>query len=96
MKVEIENPSHIKARINQTFNEQAVSFIAEIFTIEGKSIPQFNNNDEVLELYFETQKRIKNDLMWHRNKPIESDRLSKLRGVNSLPKPIKIILQSLA
>jgi hypothetical protein len=85
----------LKIELQRDFNEKAVSFITDVFTIENKRIPSFKNNDEVLGLYTKTLLRINDELMWHRNKPIESDRLKNLREIKSLPKSTRIILESL-
>lgn len=84
----------IKAGINKDFNSTAVRFITDIFEIEGKAIPNFEDNDEICKVYGETHSRILSDLIWHRNKPIAPDKLNKLQELNSLPKSIRIILDS--
>ena len=86
----------IKAEINQDFNLAAVQTITDIFLLEKKTIPIFSkiSNNQIRKIYVKTINNLNKELMWHRNKPIETEKLCKLYQIAHLPKSTKIILKS--
>ncbi len=89
---------HIISDINKGFNQKALDFIADMLRLDGipvKDYPKINTDNDILKKYCDMERKITNELLWHRNRPVPQDRLDKLRLMGSLPKCPRIILESM-
>jgi len=83
--------------INNVFLIHAKQFIYDIHNIENKPCVNLDllTNNEVLGIYSRKREKVMNILMASRNILVEESYLNKLRSLNSLPRCVAIVLESI-
>jgi len=89
------NTPHSEQEIKKFYLARAKKFIADYLMLEGKEFPEELSEEQIIVLHVECMQKLDEEIMWHRNKPIETDRLNKIAKLSGLPLHTKIILDSL-